>query len=474
MTIYQPPVSPSSLLPITGQLNVKAYGAKGDGTTDDTAAIQAAIDAVAASGGGQVLLPPGTFVTGQLVLKNRVWLVGAGTRSTVIYLKTGTNASAIKNYVSSNAIEANAMFCGVLNLKIDGNKTNQTGTSHGIEFNVNPSSGTQATNDDDFDSHQTVQNVLIQNVKSDGYNASGRSLHYLSNVEALYCDGNGFVPAFDSSLVACNAGQSGLAGFRLAQPNIRLTNCNSYYSGNVSASSGHGFYIIGKQGPTTLTGCIAQDNRAHGFQLDTGARVTLTGCEADSNSTSSVGTYTAYNLWDMQGCAIEGCVSIERMATAGVSPQRNALQMRTSCSNNRISINHSASDSGNGTATIGVPILMTGSDSLANNDIRFNSQEGYQAVAYAATVTPLPYNGNRIGITLTGAITINAPATGTAHPGLRMTFILTQDATGGRVTTFGSGYKVSWTPTTTASKVNTITFQFDGTNWVQVGTAIGL
>lgn len=43
-------------------LNVKDFGARGDGVTDDTAAIQAALDAVAAKGGGRLELPPGTYV----------------------------------------------------------------------------------------------------------------------------------------------------------------------------------------------------------------------------------------------------------------------------------------------------------------------------------------------------------------------------------------------------------------------------
>jgi hypothetical protein len=41
--------------------NVKAYGAVGDGTTDDTAAIQAAITAAMAAGGGVVFIPEGVF-----------------------------------------------------------------------------------------------------------------------------------------------------------------------------------------------------------------------------------------------------------------------------------------------------------------------------------------------------------------------------------------------------------------------------
>lgn len=44
-------------------VNVKAdFGAVGDGVTDDTAAIQAAIDAVSAAGGGAIFFPPGTYL----------------------------------------------------------------------------------------------------------------------------------------------------------------------------------------------------------------------------------------------------------------------------------------------------------------------------------------------------------------------------------------------------------------------------
>ena len=44
-----------------GSYDVTHYGATGDGTTDDTAAIQAAIDAAEAAGGGTVNLPPGIY-----------------------------------------------------------------------------------------------------------------------------------------------------------------------------------------------------------------------------------------------------------------------------------------------------------------------------------------------------------------------------------------------------------------------------
>lgn len=55
-----------------GIFNVRNFGAVGDGETKDTAAIQAAIDAAAAAGGGEVRVPAGRYVTGTLYLKSHV------------------------------------------------------------------------------------------------------------------------------------------------------------------------------------------------------------------------------------------------------------------------------------------------------------------------------------------------------------------------------------------------------------------
>jgi polygalacturonase len=55
------------------------YGAKADGVTKDTAAIQAAIDACAAKGGGTVTLTHGTYLSAPILLKSNVTLdVAAG------------------------------------------------------------------------------------------------------------------------------------------------------------------------------------------------------------------------------------------------------------------------------------------------------------------------------------------------------------------------------------------------------------
>ncbi len=51
-----------------GWFNVRDYGAKGDGKTKDTAALQKALDACATAGGGTVRVPEGVYLTGSLVV----------------------------------------------------------------------------------------------------------------------------------------------------------------------------------------------------------------------------------------------------------------------------------------------------------------------------------------------------------------------------------------------------------------------
>lgn len=126
-------------------INVKdpAYGAKGDGSTDDTTAITNALSAANTAGGGIVYFPVGTYLTGNQTLQPNVHMLGAGLGNTTIKLKNGANTdlfSAQTSSINLSATSASGSSGTLLNFSIrdmtlDGNKANQTsGTSYPLRF----------------------------------------------------------------------------------------------------------------------------------------------------------------------------------------------------------------------------------------------------------------------------------------------------------------------------------------------------
>jgi parallel beta-helix repeat protein len=100
-----------------------------DGVADQDE-INAAINALPTSG-GRVLLLEGTYnISGTItILKNYVTLEGQGA-GTKLFLVNGANCHAIQVGNGSTALEG----IRIANLRIDGNKANQTTSVHGIYF----------------------------------------------------------------------------------------------------------------------------------------------------------------------------------------------------------------------------------------------------------------------------------------------------------------------------------------------------
>lgn len=68
-------------------INVKAFGAVGDGVTDDAMSIQAAFDNAF---GKPVYFPKGHYITSkELVVKNSSWVIGDGLHQSVVSLLGG-------------------------------------------------------------------------------------------------------------------------------------------------------------------------------------------------------------------------------------------------------------------------------------------------------------------------------------------------------------------------------------------------
>lgn len=107
--------------------NVKAYGAVGNGSTDDSTNIQSAITAASVAG-GVVFFPAGTYIidTTLTISADNVTLVGSGWGS-VLKVKNSANIYAIT--IDNTTVRKNLAF---RDFKIDGNRANQSSTSGGI------------------------------------------------------------------------------------------------------------------------------------------------------------------------------------------------------------------------------------------------------------------------------------------------------------------------------------------------------
>ena len=217
-------------------VSVKDFGAKGDGVTDDTAAIQAAIDSVKGvepTGGGVVELPKGIYRTStSLNLYSNICLKGDGLSRTYIKpLDTATftaNEGIIQSKDFSTVQGTNiwdyyspypdglSMGVGLRDLCVDGNRGNvanangiciyggkwnldnvaSTNTSgHGIwtEAGV-PNSSTSGDDLHDFiNMHEAFSsNIYISNADKHGWLYRGPNDSSIGDVQIKTCGWGGF------------------------------------------------------------------------------------------------------------------------------------------------------------------------------------------------------------------------------------------------------------------------------------------
>lgn len=376
-------IANTALLAYEGDLvyNVKdsTYGATGDGTTDDRAAIQAAINAAATAGGGIVFLPKGTYrVTladhsenadykQGLVVKNAVTLKGAGIGATVIQLaasQTSASGTVAVDVIRNNQITAGGDAGIVIeDLTVDGNAANNASADGqgGINFirarrvkvqrvhvkncRGTGSSGFQESFGFEFQLGSDAQFIDCLATRDAGSTASGFSANSAVNVSWTRCLASGMTVAHGFTHNGCR--------------NLVYTSCFSHdntlygFNSEVSIDVVYNGCIAGGVAPSAaavypFTTSESLGNTGLGFAIAGGTRVSLVGCISRSNG--NTGFFFSSSSVD---CSIIGGASVGNTNYGVDGSSVTGLQV--------IGVSFSGNSVGETTGTIDVLIKDPGS-----------------------------------------------------------------------------------------------------------------
>lgn len=252
--------------------NVKAYSAVGDGTVDDTTAIQQAINAANTAGGGVVSFPKGTYkITSELTVYSNITLQGVSMESSIIKQAT-LNANGLHGTAVSG-------FC-IFDLGIQGNSTGSTpgtGTGIGIFLEYGGAGNNPFHN---------FRKAMVRNWGSDGIKIQTPIVCTFDGVYSAYNGGHGFnwyEGGTSCNFQACWARENAQAGYRFFESVYQnLSGCaadNNGVSYWVEDAQSIGFYACGSEGALKNGGSYD----GYGWKIDNSSVVSLVNCWVTDN-----------------------------------------------------------------------------------------------------------------------------------------------------------------------------------------------
>jgi parallel beta-helix repeat protein len=287
---------------------VTDFGATANDNTDDSAAIQAAIDAAYLAGGGTVVIPEGTFYIsgdpanpseGCIEVRSNVTLTGAGMGETV--LKLVDNFDARINGIVRTPVNESVDNVVMKDFTIDGNRANNIEHQAGIITGVK-------TNEDGI----THQNITISGVEVMNCNAYGINPHEIT---------------YNLVVEDCVSHDNGKDGFVADYVDGGIYRNNIAYN-----NDRHGFNVTTSSRDVVLENNKAYDNAGAGLvtqradifpegqnDIDWPTRITIIGGEYYSNDREGLLIKLSDNVTvtgaliygnDRQGIRIEGATNV--------------------------------------------------------------------------------------------------------------------------------------------------------------------
>lgn len=268
-------------------VSVKDFGAAGDGVTDDTAAIQAAIDSLLIANGGVVYLPQGTYRTSAPIELSNTTDTNATRQSVALVgpacikpLAAFVGSQVLQH--TQTAAQATAFSFGyganLTDIEIDGSQL-PAGTTHGIRFDGAWQFRWASVNVHNVTGNgwHVPEDSAISSTGDDEYANITPSL-----VSCKFSDNDGwgiYVSRFGAGFVAsnCYVNNNSSGGVRNTAPNV------VWLQGGISYNGGVGLHF-------------AKSTSAITSQL---SNCTFISTEFDSNTVNNIWFEHAYN------CSIE-------------------------------------------------------------------------------------------------------------------------------------------------------------------------
>lgn len=265
-------------------ISVVSYGATGNGSTDDTVAINSAMTACASRtfpfNGCALYFPSGIYITSGITLQSYVHIVGDGWATSVILLKSATAADVL-------TIPVGTFNFSITGVTLDGNAANQTTGGNCLTAattpvgpnSINTANKQTASSNGYKDGY--IYGDMFSNCKQNGVYIN------LYNFELWFDDfyvyNNGvygiYVQGTDDIFSNFVSEHNGTSGLHVANANNKFVNAKIIFNGFTNTTEG-AIFVSGSR--NILTNIEAQDNYVSGF-VDQGADNQFIGCQADTN-----------------------------------------------------------------------------------------------------------------------------------------------------------------------------------------------
>jgi hypothetical protein len=360
----------------TSWFSVLDYGAVGDGATDDTAAIQAAINAAHAytvvnpNGGGLVYFPSASYkITSALTVYNNLTLLGSGDGNTQIKASSLTGINALTGSALSNVVIEKLSFLG----------TATSGNSAAINFTAPVGAN--------LNQLIALRDVSISSFRGDGVYILNAETCSLSKVSVNNVSGTGWGVNFDAN----------------------TTQLGPVYMSACQATSPGGAFRLAGIGSGTADACWGYSCPT-GFLLDTNTTsFTLNGCSTSQCTVNGI-KINAGNASGVGGNCIQGYVDYSSTGTAGTVYVTNNSQA--------VTINSAVQGSGTANPFIktdaGTQVLLQQCTALTGNSIAAGTQVAAGVKAFTAVNTTSPQSVTNTETDITGcSITLTTIGTNT-------------------------------------------------------------